>query len=55
MAGLTAKMDTSAFTTHRLSVQDACKMHETDLKKGLTDEEAKKRYDHHGPNELEKE
>lgn len=55
MAGFTAKMDTSSFTMHRLSVEDVCKKLETDLKKGLTNEEAKKRLEQYGSNELEKE
>ena len=52
---LIAKMDTSKFTAHKLSVADAVKHFQTDLKKGLTSAEAAKRLEKYGPNELEAE
>ena len=52
---LIAKMDTSKFTAHKMSVADAVKHFQTDLKKGLTSAEAAKRLEKHGPNELEAE
>lgn len=46
-------MDTSAFTVHTMSVEDALKHLKADRKQGLTSEEAGKRLQTHGPNELE--
>ena len=48
-------MDTSKFTVHKMSVTDAIKHLQTDLKKGLTSAEAEKRLEKYGPNELEAE
>ena len=48
-------MDTSAFTYHRQTVEETCKSLKTDLKKGLTEDEAKKRLAEYGSNELDKE
>lgn len=48
-------MDTSKFTIHKMSVADAVKHLDSDLKKGLTSAEAEKRLAKHGPNELEAE
>lgn len=48
------KMDTSAFTVHTLSVEEALKHLKAD-KKGLTTAEAAKRLETYGPNELESE
>ena len=49
------KLDTSKFDIHKLSVEAAVKKLETDLKKGLTKQEAAKRLEKYGPNELEAE
>ena len=48
-------MDTSAFTVHRMKVDEALKHLATDLGKGLTQAEAENRLEKYGPNELEKE
>ena len=48
-------MDTSAFTVHRMQVDEAVKHLKTDLDKGLTEAEAKKRLEEYGANELDKE
>lgn len=48
-------MDTSAFTVHRMKVDEALKHLTTDLAKGLTQAEAEKRLEQYGSNELEKE
>ena len=52
---ITKKMDTSIFTIHRLTVEDACKTLKTSLKTGLSEVEAETRLLRDGPNELEKE
>ena len=52
---LLQKLDTSKFDIHKLSVEAAVKKLETDLKKGLTQQEAAKRLEKYGPNELEAE
>ena len=48
-------MDTSAFTVHRMEVKEAVKHLKTDLDKGLTEADAKKRLEEYGANELDKE
>ena len=48
-------MDTSKFTAHKMSVQEALQNYKTDIKKGLTSAEAEKRLKEHGPNELDAE
>jgi len=48
-------LDTSKFTAHKMSVEEALKQYQTDLKKGLTSAEAEKRLKEHGPNELDAE
>lgn len=48
------KMDTSDFTIHTMSVDEALKHLKTD-KKGLSTAEAAKRLETYGPNELESE
>jgi len=55
VANFTSKMDTSSFTLHKQSVEEACTSLKTDLKKGLTSAEAEKRLKELGSNELEKE
>jgi len=52
---LLQKLDTSKFDIHKLSVEATVKKLETDLKKGLTQQEAAKRLEKYGPNELEAE
>jgi magnesium-transporting ATPase (P-type) len=54
-AELIKKMDSSKFTAHKLSVQDAEKHYTTSLTKGLTQAEVEKRQKEHGLNELDKE
>lgn len=49
------KLDTSKFTYHKLTVEESVAQLKTDLKQGLTDAEARKRLQDHGPNELEAE
>ena len=49
---LISKLDTSKFTFHKLSIADAVKNLNTDLKQGLTTAEAAKRLEKYGPNEL---
>jgi magnesium-transporting ATPase (P-type) len=48
-------MDTSSFTLHTMSVDEALKHLKADKVKGLTAEEAEKRLKEHGANELESE
>ena len=55
VSGKINEMDTSKFVAHTLTIEDAEKHFETNLKLGLTSEEAKVRLDKEGPNELEKE
>ena len=55
VAGFTSKMDTSAFTFHRQSVEEACASLKTDLKTGLSSAEASERLKKYGSNELDKE
>lgn len=49
------KLDTSAFTIHKLTVEEALTKLKTDPKKGLTTTEAEKRLKENGPNELDAE
>lgn len=55
VAGKIKEMDTSAFTVHRMEVKEAVKHLKTDLDKGLTEVDAKKRLEEYGANELDKE
>ena len=55
VSGKIKEMDTSAFTVHRMEVNEAVKHLKTDLDKGLTEAEAKKRLEEYGANELDKE
>jgi len=52
---LLAKLDTSKFVAHKLTVEDAVKHFKTNLQTGLTSAEAAKRLAEHGPNELDAE
>lgn len=52
---LISKMDTSKFTAHKMTVEEAIQNYKTDMKKGLTTAEAKKRLAEHGSNELDAE
>lgn len=52
---LIAKMDTSKFTAHKMTVEEAIRNYKTDMKKGLTQAEADKRLAEHGSNELDAE
>ena len=52
---LIAKLDTSKFDAHKLTVEETCAKYKTDLKKGLTSSEADKRLQEFGPNELDAE
>ena len=47
-----SKMDTSAFTVHTMSVEEALKHLKADKKQGLTNSEATKRLETFGTNEL---
>ena len=46
-------MDTSAFTVHTMTVDEALKHTKADRAKGLSTTEANKRLEEYGPNELE--
>ena len=48
-------MDTSSYTAHKMSTDQVLTHFKSDLKKGLTTEEAARRLAEHGPNELEEE
>lgn len=49
------KLDTSSFTIHKLSVEEAIKSLGANKEQGLTQAEAEQRLLKYGPNELEKE
>jgi magnesium-transporting ATPase (P-type) len=49
------KLDTSSFIFHKLSPEDTVAKLKTNLKQGLSDEEAQKRIKEYGLNELEQE
>ena len=53
VADLVNKLDTSKFVVHTMSVDESIKHLKTDVKKGLSTDEAAKRLEKHGPNELE--
>ncbi len=52
---LISKMDTSKFTVHKLTAEEALKQLKTDIKTGLSSAEAAKRLAEYGPNELDPE
>ena len=49
------KMDTSSFTVHTMTTEEALTHLKADKLKGLTQQEAEKRLEQHGLNELESE
>lgn len=55
MADAISKLDTSGFTVHKMSVDQAIAHLKTNIKTGLTSGEAEKRLEQYGANELDKE